>query len=66
MLSDVGGGGSKFSGRPILIFFIKENWICAITRHHAESNINLLLTRTRLWCQTVKPYFIDTTALFGG
>ena len=29
----------------IFIFFIKENWICAMTRHHAESNINILLTR---------------------
>ena len=28
-----------------LSFFIKENWICAIHRHQAESNINILLTR---------------------
>ena len=41
MLSDVGGWGvSKCSGRPIFIFFIKENWICAMTRHHAN---NILL-----------------------
>ena len=40
------GGGSEFSGRPIFIFFIKENRIYATTRHHAESNINVLLTRT--------------------
>ena len=40
MLSDVGGGGSKCSGRPIF-FFLKENWICAITRHHAEPTIAL-------------------------
>ena len=26
-------------------FFKKENWICAMTRHHAEPNINILLTR---------------------
>ena len=26
--------------------FIKESWICAIRRHHTESNINLLLART--------------------
>ena len=32
------------SRRPIF-FFIKENWIYAMTRHHAESNINILLTR---------------------
>ena len=52
MLPDVGkrggggvGWGRECSGRPIFIFFIKENWICAITRCHAESNINILLTR---------------------
>ena len=28
-----------------LYFFIKENWICAMTRHYAESNISMLLTR---------------------
>ena len=27
-----------------LFFFIKENWICTMTRHHAEPN-NILLTR---------------------
>ena len=37
-----GGEGSKCSGRPIFIFFIKENWICAMTRHHAN---NVLLAR---------------------
>ena len=29
----------------LCLFFIKENWICAMTRHHAKSNINILLTR---------------------
>ena len=29
--------------RPIL-FFIKENWICAMIRHLAKQNINILLT----------------------
>ena len=44
MLSDVGGwGASECSGRPIFFNFIKENWICAMTRHHAEPNINILL-----------------------
>ena len=44
-LLDVGGWRvSKCSGRPVFIFFIKENWICAMTRHHAEPN-NILLTR---------------------
>ena len=33
------------SGRPIFASFIKENCICAMTRHHAEPNINILLTR---------------------
>ena len=28
-----------------LYFFIKGNWICSMTRHNAESNINILLTR---------------------
>ena len=46
MLSDVGGGVSECSGRPVFIFFIKENWICAMTRHHAEPNINILLARS--------------------
>ena len=37
-------GGSECSGRSVfIIFFIKENWICAMTRHHAEPN-NVLLT----------------------
>ena len=34
-----GWGVSECSGRPLFIFFIKENWICALTRHHAEPNI---------------------------
>ena len=38
-------GVSECSGRPTFIFFIKENWICAMTRHHAKPNINTLLTR---------------------
>ena len=48
ILSDVEGWGvSECSGRPIFIFyFIKENWICAMTRHHAAPNINILLTRS--------------------
>ena len=40
MLPDVGGGGSECSACPIFIFFIKENWTCAMNRHHAESNIS--------------------------
>ena len=27
------------------VFFVKENWIHATTRHYAESNIDILLTR---------------------
>ena len=30
---------------PNLYFLIKGNWTCAVTRHHAEPNINILLTR---------------------
>ena len=40
MLSDVRGWGTCN-----LYFFIKENLIFAVTRHHAEPNINILLTR---------------------
>ena len=55
MLSDVGGWGiRKCSRRPIFIFSIKENWICTVTRYHAN---NILLTRNlpfdsdvRQWC----------------
>ena len=46
MLSDVGGWGvASVLDFQSLFFFIKENWICATTRNHAESNINMLLTR---------------------
>ena len=41
MLSDVEGRWAvrECSGHPIFIFFIKANWICAMTRHHGEPNI---------------------------
>ena len=29
----------------ITIIIIKKNWSCAMTRHHADANINILLTR---------------------
>ena len=64
-----GVGGSECSDRPIFILFIKQIYICTMTKHHAESNINnILLTRNLpidywLWCQTVKPSFKDTIAL---
>ena len=55
MLSDVrsrgeGGGGGVASVLDVqsFFFFIKENWICAMTRYHAESNINILSTRNLL------------------
>ena len=61
-----GGGGGRgglrqkwdVTGRRgvALYFFIKENWICAMTGHHAKPNINILVTRNlpfdsdvRLW-----------------
>ena len=37
-----GWGVSEYSGRPIFIFFIKENWFCAMARHHANK---ILLAR---------------------
>ena len=40
-----GWGVASIMDVQSLFFFIKENWICAMTRHHAESNINILLTR---------------------
>ena len=46
MLSDVSGWElASVLDVQSLFFFIKENWICAMTRHHAEPNINMLLTR---------------------
>ena len=38
-LTMTGVEGYECLARPPL-FCIKENWICAIARHHAESNIN--------------------------
>ena len=35
----------KYSGVTNPYFFVDENWICAMIRHHAEPNINILLTR---------------------
>ena len=44
MLSDIAVlWVSECSRRPIFYFFIKENSIVAMTRHHAN---NILLTRT--------------------
>ena len=46
VIGRMGVRGSQCSGDPIfLYFFIKENWICDMTKHHAEPNINILLTR---------------------
>ena len=48
MLSDVGVRGvSKCSIRSFFFsfFVIKENWIWAMSRHHTEPNIDILLTR---------------------
>ena len=38
-------GRSKCSGRRIFILFNKENWICPMTKHHVEPNINILFTK---------------------
>ena len=40
-----GGRGEGVIGLPVFIFFINETWICAMNIHHAESNINISLTR---------------------
>ena len=39
LLDVVGWGVSEGSGRPIFFFIIKENWICAVTRHHIEPDM---------------------------
>ena len=70
MLLDVQGWGvSERSGRPIFIFFIKENWICVMTRHHAEPNMNIVLTRNLLFDSDVKqcshPLMIPFHCLWG-
>ena len=42
------GGGigfSEYSEVQSLFFFVKENWICAMTRHHTEPKNNISLTR---------------------
>ena len=57
MLSDVGrgkrgggGGAASVQGVQSLFFLLQkiENWICAMTRHHAESDINMLLKYSSL------------------
>ena len=42
-----GGGGGLVSVLDVsLFYFIKENWdFCLITKHQAEPDINILLTR---------------------
>ena len=37
-----------------LFFFIKENWICAVTRYHVEPNINILSKRNLLFDSEVR------------
>ena len=64
MLSDVRWWGIAGVLHVQSFFFIKENWICAITIHHAEPNNILLIRNFRF--DTVKPSFNDTTASFVG
>ena len=48
MSSDVRDGGLASVLDVQSFFFIKENWVCAMSRHHDEPNINIfnmLLTR---------------------
>ena len=42
MLSDVGWWEVFWTSNLFFLIIIKENWICAMTRHHTESNIILL------------------------
>ena len=54
MLSDVGGGGlSGVLNIQSLFLFIKENWICTMTRHHAN---NILLTRNLPFASDVRKW----------
>ena len=48
------------------LFFIKGNWICVMTRHHAEPKINIIDKKSSFWLrrQTVTPSFNDTITLF--
>ena len=50
---------SECSGRPIFIFFIKENWICAMNRHD-EPKINILLTRNLPFDSDVRQWSHNT------
>ena len=47
-------GVSECSGRPIFIFLIEEHWICSMNRYHAESSINILLTRNLLFDSDIR------------
>ena len=45
-----GGGGLKLWTSTFLFYFFKENWICAMSRHHAEPNINYIMDKkSRCW-----------------
>ena len=39
-----------------IIFFMTENWICTMTRHHADPNINILLTRNHSFDSDVRQW----------
>ena len=53
MLSDVEGFGGVASVLSVHSFFINENWIWAMTRHHAQSS-NISLTRNRLFDSDIR------------
>ena len=43
-------GGLKLWTSTFLFYFFKENWICAMSRHHAEPNINYIMDKkSRCW-----------------
>ena len=53
LLDVVGGGLASVLEVQSLSFSIKENWICSMTRHHAEPN-NISLTRNLLFDSDVR------------
>ena len=52
-------------------FLIKENWVCAMTRHHAVPSINILMTRclpfesdVRWWSHSLMILWLPLMAIF--
>ena len=56
------GGLVSILDVKFVFVFVKENWICAMSRHHAEANINKK-SSFLLWRHTAKSFFNYTIAL---